>query len=53
VFIRSVFNGLAATSQPSGYGLRSASLLSSIPELLKAFGAGQIEKYDDVINMSR
>jgi hypothetical protein len=52
-FIRSVFNGLAATSQPSGYGLRSASLLSSIPELLKAFGAGEVRSYYDVINMSK
>jgi hypothetical protein len=53
MFIRSVFNGLAATSQPSGYGLRSASLLSSIPDLLKAFGAGEIRTYYDVINMSK
>jgi hypothetical protein len=52
-FIRSVFNGLAAAPQPSGYGLRSASLLSSIPELLKAFGSGHIESYYDVINMSK
>ena len=52
-FIRSVFNGLAATSQSSGYGLRSASLLSSIPDLLKAFGAGDIQSYYDVINMSK
>jgi hypothetical protein len=53
VFIRSVFNGLAASSQPSGYGLRSASLLSSIPDLLKAFGAGEVRTYYDVINMSK
>jgi hypothetical protein len=53
MFIRSVFNGLAATSQPSGYGLRSASLLSSIPEFLKAFGAGEVRSYYDVINMSK
>lgn len=53
VFIRSVFNGLAASSQPSGYGLRSASLLSSIPELLKAFSAGELRSYYDVINMSK
>ncbi|HEY2380087.1 MAG TPA: hypothetical protein VGK48_02790 [Terriglobia bacterium] len=52
-FIRSVFNGVAANSQPSGYGLRSASLLSSIPDLLKAFGAGEIQSYYDVINMSK
>ena len=52
-FIRSVFNGLAVTSQPSGYGLRSASLLSSIPDLLKAFSAGDVRTYSDVINMSK
>ena len=52
-FIRSVFNGLSANYQPSGFGLRSASLLSSIPDLLKAFGAGEIRTYYDVINMSK
>lgn len=52
-FIRSVFNGIAATAQSSSYGLRSASLLSSIPDLLKAFGAGEIQTYYDVINMSK
>jgi hypothetical protein len=52
-FIRSVFNGLAANYQPSGFGLRSASLLSSIPDLLKAFGSGEIRTYYDVINMSK
>jgi hypothetical protein len=52
-FIRSVFNGLAVTNQPGGYGLRSASLLSSIPDLLKAFGAGEVRTYYDVVNMSK
>jgi hypothetical protein len=52
-FIRSVFNGLAVTYQPSGYGLRSASILSSIPGLLKAFTAGDVRSYDDVIYMSK
>src|SRR5207247_7221819 len=52
-FIRSVINGLAVTSQLSGYGLRSASLLSSIPDLLKAFSAGDVRTYSDVINMSK
>jgi hypothetical protein len=51
-FIRSVFNGLAQTYQPSG-GLRSVSLLCSIPELLKAFQAGDVRTYSDVINMSK
>jgi len=52
-FIRSVFNGLAGTYQSNGYGLRSASVLSSIPELLKAFDAGEVRTYYDVINMSK
>ena len=51
-FIRSVFNGLAVTYQLSGT-LRSASLLSSIPDLLKAFTAGDVRTYYDVINMSK
>jgi hypothetical protein len=52
-FIRSVFNGLAVTYQSNGYGLRSDSRLSSIPDLLKAFGTGQVRTYSDVINMSK
>ena len=52
-FIRSVFNGQALTSQPSGFGLRSVSLLSSIPELLKAFNAGEVRTYYDVVTMSK
>jgi hypothetical protein len=52
-FIRSVFNGLAATTQASSYDLRSASLLSSIPGLLKGFGAGEVRTYYDVINLSK
>jgi hypothetical protein len=52
-FIRSVFNGLAVTYQSNGYGLRSASMLSSMPELLKAFGTGQVRTYSDVVNMSK
>jgi hypothetical protein len=52
-FIRSVFNGMAVTYQPSNYSLRSASLLSSIPELLKAFSAGDVRSYSDVIDMSQ
>ncbi len=51
-FIRSVFNGLAPTYQ-SNAGLRSVSLLSSIPDLLKAFGTGDLRTYSDVINMSQ
>jgi hypothetical protein len=52
-FIRSVFNGQAVTYQPSSYGLKSASVLSSIPELLKAFASGDVRTYYDVINMSK
>jgi len=52
-FIRSVFNGQALTSQPSGFGLRSVSLLSSIPELLKAFNEGEVRTYYDVVTMSK
>jgi hypothetical protein len=52
-FIRSVFNGQAATYQPSGFGLRSASLLGSIPELLKGFSAGDVRTYYDVVSMSK
>jgi hypothetical protein len=52
-FIRSVFNGQAPVVQPNNYGLRSASLLGSIPEHLKAFGTGEIRSYYDVISMSK
>jgi hypothetical protein len=56
LFIRSVFNNLAVQYQGFG-GLRSASLLSSIPDLLKAFEAGEIRAgnagYYDVIQMSK
>ena len=52
-FIRSVFNGQALTYQPSGFGLRSVSLLSSIPELLKGFSAGDVRTYYDVVTMSK
>jgi hypothetical protein len=56
MFIRSVFNNMAVQYQ--GFGsLRSASLLSSIPTLLKAFEAGEIRSgnagYYDVIQMSK
>lgn len=53
MFIRSVFNGLASTYQPSSYALRSASVLSSIPDLLKSFEDGKITEYFHVINMSK
>ncbi len=51
-FIRSIFNGLAPNYQTNSY-MRSASVLSSIPETLKAFGTGDLRSYSDVINLSR
>src|SRR5207249_10400560 len=50
-FIRSIFNGLIPP-RSTGFGLRSASVLSPIQDLLKAFGAGQLRTYYDVIQMS-
>lgn len=49
-FIRSVPAQQAYRVQYSG---RAASLLCSISQLVKAFAAGQIRSYDDVIAMSR
>jgi hypothetical protein len=51
-FIRSVFNGIALNYQSNAY-MRSASVLSSIPGLLKAFGTGEVKTYYDVIQMSK
>jgi hypothetical protein len=51
-FIRSVFNGIALNYQSNGF-MRSASLLSSISGLLKAFGTGDVKTYYDVIQMSK
>jgi hypothetical protein len=50
-FIRSIFNGLIPP-RSTGFGLRSASVLSPIDELLNAFTAGQLRTYYDVIQMS-
>jgi hypothetical protein len=50
-FIRSIFNGLIPP-RSTGFGLRSASVLSPMDELLKAFGTGQLRTYYDVIQMS-
>jgi hypothetical protein len=52
-FIRSIFNGIPATYQPTGNALRSVSVLSSIPELLQAFATGELRTYSDVINLSK
>ena len=53
MFIRSVFNGQATTTQFNAFGLRSVSALSSIPELLEAFKAGNVRYYSEVISLSR
>jgi hypothetical protein len=50
-FIRSVSN--RGWVQPANPGSRSASLLSSISELVKAFQDGRIQTYYDVIQLSR
>ena len=53
-FIRSIFNNnIIFTNQSNALNLRSASVLSSIPGLLKAYSAGGIQSYNDVIQMSR
>ena len=51
-FIRSVFNGIVTNYQSNSF-MRSASVLSSIPDLLKAFGNGDVKSYYDVIQMSK
>jgi len=51
-FIRSVFNGIVTNYQSNGF-MRSASVLSSIQDLLKAFGNGEVKSYYDVIQMSK
>ena len=52
-FIRSVFNGITVNYQQSNGFMRSASVLSSIPGLLKAFDSGELKTYYDVIQMSK
>jgi hypothetical protein len=61
-FIRSIgggyrgFNGVpggAAPTRPRAPGGRLASVICSIPDLLKAFNEGKIAGYGDVIAMSR
>ena len=52
-FIRSAFNSILGR-YPSGVpGVRSVQVLSSIPDLLKAYDAGQIRAYYDVLLMSK
>ncbi len=52
-FIRSLFNGIGVFYyQNNPYNLRSVSVLAPIPDLLKAFAAGEVRSYVDVIRMS-
>jgi hypothetical protein len=48
--IRSVPNNMVSPKQP---GARAASMLTSMKELTKAFSAGQIAGYYDVVKISR
>lgn len=50
VFIRSVPSNNVMPAQP---GARAASMLCSIQDLVKAFAAGEIRGYSDVIRLSR
>jgi plasmid replication initiation protein len=53
-FIRSAFNMGNGYSYASSYGyMRSVNLLCSMVDLLKAYDAGQIARYADVLNMSK
>jgi len=55
IFIRSAFNlgfNYGAPGGASGRFTPSRQLLSSVTELLKAFSAGEIKGYWDVLNMS-
>jgi hypothetical protein len=50
-FIRTV-NGGNGGGQFRGFGMRFQTLLSSIPDVVKAFQEGRVRYYGDVINMS-
>ena len=49
-FIRSV--NIGAYGRIGGYGMRFQSLISSMPDAIKAFDEGRIRYYNDVIRMS-
>jgi hypothetical protein len=51
-FIRSAFNRGGYNPLP-GSGMRSVQLIASVEALLKAFKAGRIMQYYDVLEMSR
>ena len=50
-FIRAVFNG--GGMRGAGGGMRGPTILASMIEQLKAFNAGQINGYSDVIRLSK
>jgi hypothetical protein len=54
-FIRSISNRGFTFSQFRRYspGARASTALSSIPEVVRAFNAGQIHEYTDVVKMSK
>jgi hypothetical protein len=53
VFIRSVFNGMGMIRYPATVGPRSETLVASIAEQVKAFTAGTLASYFEVIQTSR
>ena len=53
-FVRAVFNfGGGGGRAMSGFGARSVTMLQPVVDLLKAYRAGRISSYYEVINMSR
>jgi len=54
-FIRSISNRGFTFSQFRRYspGARASTALSSIPEVVRAFNAGQIHEYTDIVKMSK
>jgi hypothetical protein len=53
VFIRAVFNGMGTMRYPAPAGPRSETLVASIAEQVKAFTAGTLTSYYDVIQTSK
>jgi hypothetical protein len=53
VFIRAVFNGMGMLRYPAPVGPRSETLVASIAEQIKAFTAGTLASYYDVIQTSK
>ena len=53
VFIRAVFNGMGMLRYPGPVGPRSETLIAPIDEQVKAFAAGTLASYYDVIQGSK